>query len=405
MELKNGYKKTEIGCIPNDWNVFKIQELIDDKAIIGHLDGNHGALYPKSNEFKSTGVPYIGATDFENGKVNFRYCKFISDEKAKLFRKGIARDGDVLFAHNATVGPVALLRTRHEFVILSTTATYFRCNINKLNNDFLQYALQSASFIRQYTSVMAQSTRFQVPITAQRKFYLVVPGLEEQTAIATALADTDALINSIEKLVAKKRNIRQGVMQQLLKPKNGWGVQKLKDYVKITNGESPSKFKFVKEGIPYFKVEQLNNCEKYQIHSPYQIEIENVIPGGSIIFPKRGASILLNKVRILKTDSYMDTNLMTLTLSDEVCNEFIYYMLIYIELWRIADTTSIPQINNKHINSIEVSLPPMQEQQYIAKVLSDIDTEITALESKLSKYHQVKTGMMQNLLTGKIRLV
>ncbi|MBI5309149.1 MAG: restriction endonuclease subunit S, partial [Planctomycetes bacterium] len=129
-----------------------------------------------------------------------------------------------------------------------------------------------------------------------------------------------------------------------------WEVKKLGDVVKISSGESPSRFKFTDDGTPYFKVEQLNNGNKYLIETPYHSKFKTTVHGGSIIFPKRGASILLNKIRILVEDSFMDTNLMTLTLSDELNNEFFYYALLHKELWRIADTNAIPQINNKHIN-------------------------------------------------------
>ncbi|MGC2600108.1 MAG: restriction endonuclease subunit S, partial [Rhodomicrobium sp.] len=169
MELRPGYKQTEMRVIPEDWEIATIQELLDRGAVVGHLDGNHGELYPRSHEFKESGVPYITANDLCGRKVSFRNCKYLSKERASRFRKGVARNGDVLFAHNATVGPTALLSTELDSVILSTTATYFRCNQDKLINLFLLYALQSTHFVGQYQAVMAQSTRNQVPITAQRK--------------------------------------------------------------------------------------------------------------------------------------------------------------------------------------------------------------------------------------------
>jgi len=180
-----------------------------------------------------------------------------------------------------------------------------------------------------------------------------------------------------------------------------WEVKKLGDYVKISSGESPSKFVFKYSGIPYFKVEQLNNCNKYQKETPYFIETNNTIRKGSIIFPKRGASILLNKIRILAYDSFMDTNLMTLALSDELSNEFLFYVLSYFELWRIADTTSIPQINNKHITPFQIPLPPLPEQKAIAEVLSDTDNLIQALEKRIAKKRLIKQGAMQKLLMPK----
>ncbi|MFN5388619.1 MAG: restriction endonuclease subunit S, partial [Pseudanabaena sp.] len=109
-----------------EWEEKSIQDLIDKKIIIGHLDGNHGALYPRAEEFSKEGVPYISANDFITGHIDFNRCKYISVQRALQFKKGVAKDGDILFAHNATVGPVAKLSTNFQFVILSTTATYFR---------------------------------------------------------------------------------------------------------------------------------------------------------------------------------------------------------------------------------------------------------------------------------------
>ncbi|MEI6336274.1 MAG: restriction endonuclease subunit S [Methylococcaceae bacterium] len=210
------YKKTAVAVIPEDWDIQKISYLLEDKSILEHLDGNHGELYPRSSEFKQNGVPYIGANDFVNSLVSFDNCKFLSKERASKFKKGIAKDGDVLFAHNATVGPVALLRTSEPFVILSTTATYFRCNEEKLHYHFLKFALQSSYFIKQYQAVMAQSTRFQVPITTQRKLSLVTPPLNEQRAIATILSDMDTEITALEIRRDKTRYLKQGMMQELL---------------------------------------------------------------------------------------------------------------------------------------------------------------------------------------------
>lgn len=184
-----------------------------------------------------------------------------------------------------------------------------------------------------------------------------------------------------------------------------WEVIELGQYVVIRSGESPTKFTFYEDGIPYFKVEQLNNSIKYQEETPFYIKVANPVIKGSIIFPKRGAAILLNKVRILTKDSYMDTNLMTLTpINEKISNEYIYYMLSYLELWRLADTTSVPQINNKHINPFKLPLAPFPEQQAIAEALSDVDSLIASLEKLIDKKQKIKQGAIQELLTGKKRL-
>ncbi len=99
---------------PRDWVSVPISELLKKKWLVDHMDGNHGSDYPRSEEFIDSGVPYIAANSIQSGKVNFRLAKYLSVERAGQLRKGFAQDGDVLFAHNATVGPVALLRTPHQ---------------------------------------------------------------------------------------------------------------------------------------------------------------------------------------------------------------------------------------------------------------------------------------------------
>ena len=184
-----------------------------------------------------------------------------------------------------------------------------------------------------------------------------------------------------------------------------WIADCLGSYVEIKSGESPSLFRFKAEGTPFFKVEQLNNSDKFISDTIYFFQGSKSVPKNSLIFPKRGASILLNKIRILAQDSFMDTNLMSLTVKETLDSEFLYYALHYVELWRIADTTSIPQINNKHILPLVLPLPPtLTEQAAIAEALSDADALIESLEQLIAKKRQIKQGAMQELLTGKRRL-
>lgn len=201
-----------------DWEEMSIQEMIDKQLIVGHLDGNHGELYPKPDEFTQDkdGVPYISANDFMNGSVDFTKCKRLPLERARLFKKGVARDGDILFAHNATVGPVAKLNTTAEFVVLSTTATYFRCNAASLSNDFLKFGLSSPAFVKQYSSVMAQSTRNQVPITTQRKLKLYVTTLLEQQRVAACLSALDDLIVAQARKIGVLKIRKRSLLRRLV---------------------------------------------------------------------------------------------------------------------------------------------------------------------------------------------
>lgn len=396
------YKKTDIGYIPEDWNLIAM----------GDFSKTEGGYAFKSSKFLSNGkYQVVKMSNVYGGKLDLNRSGSFLNEIDKLEENYILKKNEILITLTGTVGKKdygytyliqdeknLLLNQRVGRIILDTT----------IIPAYIFYQIKTPIFTTQFFELSKGGTGNQTNVGTKDidKIFIPLPStLAEQQAIAEALSDADAMISSLEKLIAKKKLIKQGMMQKLLTPKEGWVKKRLGELVKITSGESPSKYKFVSSGIPYYKVEQLNNSRKYQIDTPYFIESGNTIPKGSIVFPKRGASILLNKVRILKEDSLIDTNLMTLTLSGELNSEFIFYLLTYIELWRIADTTSIPQINNKHIYPIELFLPSIDEQTHIAITLSDLDSEIARLEYKLNKSIKLRQGMMQVLLTGKKRLI
>jgi type I restriction enzyme S subunit len=455
VKIPEGYKQTEVGVIPDDWNT---------KNIGSCLSIRHGRDQ-KQVQCEDGAYPILG-TGGEMGRSN----TYIYDKPSVL----IGRKGSInkpRFMDTAFWTVDTLFYSEVDSKYSAKYLFYKFCMI-----DWMGY--NEASGVPSLNASTIEGVLISCP---DNKY--------EQTAIANALSDVDKLIASLETLIAKKSAIKTAAMQQLLTgkkrlpafvkesekqgakqsseldntsetaqaaqakktstlnsdlykessevldsksnqhsdvsnannkqtaPRPGykqtelgeipedWEVDKLGDLVSITSGESPSKFVFVDSGIPYFKVEQLNNHKKYAGITEYYLKASNTVEEGSIVFPKRGASILLNKIRIFKKPSFMDTNLMALTCSDELSNEFLFYYLNYKGLDSVADTTSIPQINNKHITPFLVPLIKKEEQAAIAKVLSDMDTELDGLQQRLSKTQKIKQGMMQELLTGKTRLI
>ncbi len=186
-----------------------------------------------------------------------------------------------------------------------------------------------------------------------------------------------------------------------------WEVKKLGALVEIISGNSPSLFNLKNEGkYPYLKVEDLNNCEKYQETSrEYSDDEKCIVPQYSVIFPKRGAAILNNKVRINTLEVQMDSNLMAIYSNSQILNhEYLYYQITFEKLYKIADTSTIPQINNKHITPYSIKLPPLPEQRTIAKALSLMDSAINKNNQIIAQKELRKKWLMQNLLTGKKRL-
>lgn len=188
---------------------------------------------------------------------------------------------------------------------------------------------------------------------------------------------------------------------------NDWSVIKLGLLVEIISGVSPSLFKLDVVGkYPYLKVEDLNNSEKYQLESrEYSNEEKKLVPKNSVIFPKRGAAIQNNKVRISSVVVQMDSNLMAIYPKSESLNyEYLYYQITFEQLHKLADTSTIPQINNKHIIPYLFSLPPLPEQKAIARVLGTADEAIHTTEKLIAQKELRKKWLMQQLLTGKKRL-
>lgn len=199
---------------PFGFKVKTLQKMIDDGTIMYHLDGNHGSDYPRNEEFVECGVPYISANCIVHNDVNLKLAKHLTEERASKLRKGIAQNGDVLFAHNATVGPVAILYTDDEKVILGTSLTAYRCDKERMVPDYLKAYMQSEGFVCQYTKDMKQTTRNQVPITAQRKFLFVIPPLSLQNQFAAFAAEVDKSKVGVQKALDQTQLLFDSLMQQ-----------------------------------------------------------------------------------------------------------------------------------------------------------------------------------------------
>ncbi len=198
------------------WERVQLEELLSRGWIESHLDGNHGSDYPRKEEFVASGVPYIAARALRGWEVDFGEAKYLTHERAATIRKGLAQDGDVLFAHNATVGPVGILKTNEPFVILGTSLSYYRCNENFILPEYLAHFMRSPAFVDQFSQVMKQSTRNQVPITKQREFFHVIPPLSIQQKIANDLDSLSEKIELLESIYRQKLTALNDLKKSLL---------------------------------------------------------------------------------------------------------------------------------------------------------------------------------------------
>ncbi|NOS88414.1 MAG: restriction endonuclease subunit S [Methylococcaceae bacterium] len=403
MELKAGYKQTEVGVIPSDWFAKKISSFAEI------CTGNT----PPTNDLNNYGHDYLFVTPADLGTE-----KTIRNTQKKLSSKGfnISRKypkNTILFTCiGSTIGKCGI--SDKELTSNQQINAIFPNDF--FDSDYLYYFLNLFS---DRIKKMAGETA--VPIINKTDFGEISitfpPTKTEQTAIATALNDADQLITQLEQLIAKKRNIKQGVMQALLKPKADWDTKKLGWIGSFKGGNGfPTKAQGEKnQQVPFYKVSDMNllGNEIFMTNSNNWIseKIVNDIgahcfPSNTIVFAKIGAAIFLERKKILSMVSCIDNNMMGFVVDIHTNDlRFIYFLFHSMKISLYANTTALPSINGKDLSDIDVKVPKKPEQTQIAQILTNMDTELQALEQKLAKYRMLKQGMMQTLLTGKTRLV
>lgn len=200
------------------WPAMSVTELLDSGQLILHKDGNHGSNYPRKDEFVDEGVKFIVAKDItSSGGLNLSGAACLKPERAAGLRIGWARGGDVLLAHNATVGPVGRVPEGIEEFVVGTSLTIYRCAPAMLHKYFLYYSLQSSFFQSQLLAKMGQTTRNQVPITAQKELTLRIAPLERQPSLVAQLEDQIDGSKLVEESIQQETAIIEAMPAALLR--------------------------------------------------------------------------------------------------------------------------------------------------------------------------------------------
>ena len=391
-----------------DWSKNTIQSFMDNNYILDQMDGNHGELYPKAEEFSISGVPYISATDFSNGEVDFSSCKKLPVQRAKLFKKGIARNGDVLFAHNATVGPVALLKTDLDFVILSTTATYYRCNHQFLSNQYLKNYFASDYFVQQYFGIMSQSTRNQVPITTPRKLSISIPNLEEQTKIASFLSAVDEKISQLTKKHQLLSQYKQGMMQKLFsqqirfKADDGsefeeWEEKQLGDVCHFINGRAYKQTEWEKEGTPVIRLQNLTGSGKEYYYSTLNLPDHQYCYNNDLLYMW---SATFGPIFWQGEKAIFHYHIWKVEVEpQQLDKQYMYYLLDEMteKMKSSLNGSTMLHVTKQGMESTKKNLPSIEEQTKIANFLSAIDQKIDVVKEQLEQAKLWKKGLLQQM--------
>ncbi|OQC64140.1 MAG: EcoKI restriction-modification system protein HsdS [Bacteroidetes bacterium ADurb.Bin008] len=402
--MEKGFKNTEVGVIPEDWEV----KLFNEFASINGRVGWKG--YTK-RDLRQSGPYAIGAKHIDkSNRLDLSEPTHLTREKYLESPEIMVYIDDILIVQRGSIGKVVLIDKEIGEATINPSMVILRLWEN-LPSYVFYYLI---SFDGQRQTVFDTSSTG-VPMITQKQianFKIPLPPTKaEQTAIATALNDADALIQKLEQLIAKKRLIKTGAMQELLKPKEGWEVKKLGEVADIVGGGTPSTFNssFWNGDINWFTPSEIGDS-KYSFESSRKITNEGLknssarlLPVGTILLTSRAS---IGDASILMIESCTNQGFQSLVVKEENSNEFLYYLILTLKqvILQNASGSTFLEISPTKLKSIEIIIPKSVEQTRIAQILSDMDNEIAALEKQLEKYKMIKQGMMQVLLTGKIRL-
>ena len=397
------YKRTEVGVIPQDWDHVRVGDVARVKG---------GKRLPSGLFLIDTPTPhpYIRVTDMYPGGVNHSNIKYLPERAFLAIRNYRIFSNDIFISVAGTLGIIGVVQPELSGANLTENAdriTDIRCN-----RDYLMYWLMSQPIQQTIESIRTVGAQPKLALGRITKFDVAVPqNTAEQRAIAEALSDMDGLLGALETLIAKKRAIKQAAMQQLLTGKTrlpgfrgAWVGKPLSNLAAITMGQSPpSIFYNVRgEGLPLIQG-NTDIDDRRTIDRVWTTQATKRCDLGDLLLTVRapvGVVAVANKNACLGRG--------VCGLKPFADSRFLFHALVHAEKrWQILEQGStFTAANSEQVGKIRLSVPDDEnEQRAIAAVLSDMDAESAALERRRDKTRAIKQGMMQALLTGRVRLV
>lgn len=386
--MVKGMKQTEIGWIPEDW---------DYGVFSNFVTLRHGFQFLE-HHFSLTGIPVIKiGTLKDSGGIDVNKFTYVPAQIFEKFKSIQLFKGDVVMAlTGATLGKVS--KVDYEDRCLQNYRVGLFNGKDDINNNFIYHILQSFLVQKTVKELVNSGAQPNLGKADFDKITIPVPSLPEQETIAGALSDADAWIESLEQLIAKKRLIKQGAMQELLTPKEGWEVKKLGEVCAILNNlRIPIKESSrVKGDTPYYGANGIQGYIDGFTHF-----------GEFVLVAEDGANDLSNyPVNFVSGKIWVNNHAHVLQgITSIIGTRFLSYLLKSIDFQNVLVGGTRAKLNKSILEKIELKFPSLTEQTRIATILSDMDVELEALEQQLHKARQIKQGMMQELLTGRVRLV
>ena len=413
MGVRPGYKQTDVGVIPNEWEVTPMSELLTEFR---------GGAPLKPSDFTRTGVKIlpkggVGRTGWLSiEEDNLQYCAqsyaatHRNNQVDWSFTIVVLRD---LVPSGPSIGLMVQIRESETYV-LAQGVYGFKLN-EKADSRYLIQQSNTRWYRQIMNSIMVGSTQVHITNTAFRRARVPLPPPAEQRAIADALGDVDALLGALDRLIAKKRDLKQAAMQQLLTGQTRlpgfhgeWEVKRFGEVAfprrdRVDPGSAGVQdFCIELEHIASASGELLGSTS-----TGGQSSLKSVFRTGDVLFGKLRA--YLRKYWLATRSGVCSTEVWVFAPKDRLVTTAFLFQLIktdeFIEAASNSYGTHMPRSDWNIVKNYEFKLPPLPEQAVISEVLAEIDAELSALDQRRSKTRALKQAMMQELLTGRTRLV
>ena len=420
---KQNYNQTEVGLIPEDWEIYQINDLIE---LLTDYDANGSFASVAENvnvyDFEKFAW-YVRSTDLENNS-KLSEVRYVDEDSYKFLKKTALYGGELLFLKRGDIGNVYLFEMKTKYATVAPNLYLLKLN-KKSNSRYLYYYFISKTGQLQLKKKNASSTLGALYKDDVKSIKIPLPPtLTEQQTIATSLSDVDELLTSLEQLISKKQAIKQGAMQELLTPKKGWKKSSLIELAEnkksnFDDGDWIESEYITETGVRLIQTGNIGigrliekeNKKYISKESFLKLKCKDVLEGDLLVCrlaEPAGRACVMPNIDESKVVTSVDVSIFrgdSKLVNREFLSQFFTtnkWLNMVIE--RVGGTTH-KRISRGSLGKIEFFIPSINEQKAIAQVLSDMDEEIKVLEEKKVKYQKIKEGMMQDLLTGKIRLV
>jgi len=418
--MREYIKHPKLGKIPSSWKGSKLSEIVDLE---------HGFQFRKE-DFTDSGIPVIKINNIIGNDLNLDNLSFIEPSRLEEFSRFLIKKNDILMSLTGNIGRVIEVGLiQRDFVQNYRVGKFVPVNRNELYNRYIKYLLSSPLVLSQFFKFSNQSAQANFGKQDMDKVWVAIPtSLPEQQKIAEILSTVDAKIEIIDQQISETQELKKGLMQQLLtkgightefkdsvlgKIPKSWEVVKISKVAHINNSSLPNttdeKYEFYYIDLSSVKSGKIETPLEKIKYSDSPSRARRILKRGDVIMATVRPNLLGFAFAGFDTNNYVcSTGFALLSHKENSNGQFIYQNLysesVKYQINKLIVGSNYPAINSSDVKNIRIHFPSLNEQNQIAEILTSVDDKLEVLSEKKTTYKELKQGLMQQLLTGRVRV-